>query len=498
MPTMRSHAPHLKLSDAVLSTLPKTIKRPNYDRKALTPGIVHIGMGNFHRAHQAWYLHRLMQQGLALDWAILGAGVRPYDAEMRKTLLAQDCLTTLIELDPGMVSAEVIGSVIGYIPIEENNHSLIAHMCDPSIRIVSLTVTEGGYYLDPATKNFDADHPDIRHDVAFPASPRTAFGAIVAALAARRVSGLMPFTCQSCDNLPGNGSILRKVVVSLARLSDVTLADWIDEHVAFPNSMVDCIVPATGPRELALVQSLGLDDAAPVTHENFRQWVMEDRFPAGRPTWELVGATFSERVHDYESMKLRMLNGGHQLVADAGEILGIETISNAMRNPRIRGFFRKVAIQEVGPHLNAVPNMTAQAYVDLIDRRFSNPAIEDTVRRVAFDGSSRQTGAVLPAIRDALASGTGVEGLALSQALWCRMCLGQRMDGSVIAPNDPAWDALVQAATAAHAAPLAWLNQRNIYGSLADEPRFSEPFTRWLSLIYDQGVEVALETYLAN
>lgn len=498
MMTLQEDPPLVRLSVATLAALPAGIQRPQYDRKALSPGIVHIGMGNFHRAHQAWYLHRLMQAGDALDWGIVGAGVRPYDAEMRATLLAQDCLTTLIELDPGRVSAEVIGSIIGYVPVKEGHGPLIEQMADPAIRIVSLTVTEGGYYLDPATKSFDAAHPDIRHDAQNPATPRTAFGAMLAALALRRASGMVPFTCLSCDNLPGNGAILRSVVVGLARLSDPTLADWIDATVAFPNSMVDCIVPATGPRELGLVQSLGIADAAPVTHENFRQWVIEDHFPAGRPAWERVGATLSDHVHDYEVMKLRVLNGGHQLVADAGEILGIETISGVMANRRIQGFFRKTMRDEVTPHLHPVPGMTPVAYVDLIDRRFSNPAIVDTVRRVAFDGASRHTGAVLPALRDALEAGTAIEGLALSQALWARMCTGRRENGTAIAPNDPVWDSLVRAAEAARSRPMAWLEQRQIYGPLAQEPRFAEAFSRWLQTIQTAGVEAALDAYLAG
>jgi mannitol 2-dehydrogenase len=496
MTTMEDTKRPIRLSNATLSDLPHDILRPTYDRTSLTPGIVHIGMGNFHRAHQAWYLHRLMQAGEARDWGILGAGIRPYDAEMREALLAQDCLTTLIELDPGRVSAEVIGSIIGYIPVEEGNRSLIARMSEAAIRIVSLTVTEGGYYLDPATKSFDTRHPDILHDAAHPDSPRTAFGAMVAALAARRAAGVTPFTCLSCDNLPGNGAILRAVVVALARLSDPALATWIEASVAFPSSMVDCIVPATGPRERSLAKDLGIDDAAPVTHENFRQWVIEDHFSAGRPAWERVGATFSTRVHDYETMKLRILNGGHQFVSDAGEILGIETISATMANPHIRGLFRKVASEEIAPHLHAVPGMTPEDYVDLIDRRFSNPAIVDTVRRVAFDGSSRHTGAVLPALRDALAAGSSIEGLALSQALWARMCLGTRENGTAILPNDPVWETLVAAARAARTRPMAWLEQRQIYGSLGDNARFATAFTGWLQHLYTAGVEASLAKYI--
>ena len=243
----------IPLSDRTLEFL--DVERPRYNRTALTPGIVHIGVGNFHRAHQAWYLHRLMQGGDAHDWAIIGAGVRPYDAAMRDKLLDQDCLTTLIQLDPHNTSVEVIGSMIDYLPIEEGNGALIRAMADPAIRIVAMTVTEGGYYTDPATKGFDAAHPDIQHDAAHPRTPRTAFGAIVEALRLRREGGHGPFTCQSCDNLQSNGAILRQTVVSLARLSDPALADWIDQHASFPNSMVDCIAPAVGPKEIEMVQS---------------------------------------------------------------------------------------------------------------------------------------------------------------------------------------------------------------------------------------------------
>ena len=271
----------IPLSNATLDQL--SVEHPTYDRGALTPGIVHVGVGNFHRAHQAWYTHQLMQQGKAQDWAILGAGVRPYDAAMREKLLAQDCLTTLIELDPENTGAEVVGSMIDYLPIEEGNDPLIAAMTDPAIRIVAMTVTEGGYYMDPVTKGFEADHEDIQHDAANPASPRTVFGAMVEALRMRKAAGIGPFTGLSCDNIQGNGDILRQAVVSLARMSDAGLAEWIDTHVTFPNSMVDCIAPVTGPNEFEVARSFGIEDAAPVPHETFRQWVIEDKFCAGRP-----------------------------------------------------------------------------------------------------------------------------------------------------------------------------------------------------------------------
>jgi len=484
------------LTRETLRHLPEDISRPRYGAADLSPGIVHIGVGNFHRAHQAWYLHRLMQQGQARDWAIIGGGVRPGDAIMRDKLCAQDCLTTLIELRPDGTSAEICGAMIDFLPVQDDNAALITRMADPTTRIVSLTVTEGGYYVNPSNGAFDAGHDDILHDVQHPDAPRTAFGAIVTALALRRASGAGPFTVQSCDNLQGNGTITRAAVVSLARLRSPDLADWIDRTCSFPNSMVDCIVPATGPAEIAKARALGIEDAAPVTHENFRQWVIEDDFCAGRPDWDRVGATFTDQVHAYETMKIRLLNAGHQVLANAGELLSVETIADCMAHPQISALFGKVEREEIAPYVAPVPDMTPEAYIALIEARFSNPAIHDTARRVAFDGSSRHTGFVLPILREALAAGGPVDGLALVEALWARMCAGTREDGSAIAPNDPNWTALTAAAHTARQRPAAWLEQRHIYGSLAENPIFATSFDRWLDMIWTRGVRAALEAYI--
>lgn len=488
----------MELSNASLPRLSADMAVPTYDRSQLTPGIVHIGLGNFHRAHQSWYLHRLFQQGLNLDWAILGAGVRSYDSAMRDRLLAQDCLTTLIELSPSGQKTEVVGSMIDYIPVQDGNGALIDAMSQPEIRIVALTVTEGGYYIDPVSKGFDIHHPDIQHDAATPDAPRTAFGAMVAALARRRAAGLGPFTGQSCDNLQGNGAILRQCVVGLARLSDPELGDWIESECSFPNSMVDCIVPATGPNELALAKDLGIDDTAPVTHENFRQWVIEDNFCAGRPDWDQAGATFSDRVHDFEAMKLRILNGGHQILADTAEVLGIQTIAEAIAHPGIRALFRRTQQDEIAPHVAPVPGYTPQSYIDLIESRFANTAIVDTTRRVAFDGSSRHPGFLLPSVRDGLRAGTPVDGLAFSSAAWARYCLGRRDDETTVAPNDPIWGELTERAKAARDTPARWLEMRSIYGDLADAPRFADSFAHWLTRIYTIGMDDALAEFSAS
>ena len=486
----------LKLSNDTLSALPANVKRPEYDRASLSPGIIHIGLGNFHRAHQSWYLHRLMQAGLAQDWAIIGAGMRPYDEEQRRKMAEQDYLTTLIELDPESgTSAEVVGSMVDYVEVTEGNRPLIERMADDDIRIVALTITEGGYYIDPASKGFDAAHPDIIHDAENPETPKTAFGAIIAALKLRRERAIRPFTGLCCDNLQGNGDILRQTLISLARLSDPEMAKWIDKNCSFPNSMVDCIVPATGPNEIAMAREFGLDDAVPVTHESFRQWVIEDDFCAGRPDWDKAGAVFSDAVHDYEAMKIRILNAGHQVLANAGELLGLETIADCMAHPSLAEFFSNVEHQEIAPHVKPVPDMQPDAYIDLIAKRFANPAILDTTRRVAFDGSSRHTGFVLPILRDALESGTSIEGLSLVEALWARMCAGTREDGSIIEANDPFWDNLTATAKRARSEPRVWLEMRQTYGDLVEQPRFADTFAKWLALIWEQGVEATIRQY---
>ncbi|WP_443135125.1 mannitol dehydrogenase family protein [Frigidibacter sp. ROC022] len=478
--------------------MPKGVAGPGYDRAELTPGIVHIGLGNFHRAHQAVYLDDLMGQGRDHDWALLGAGVRAPDARMRSALKAQDCLSTVIERGPEGRFARVVGAMADFLPVDPGNAPLIAALSDPAIRIVSLTVTEGGYFVDPATGRFDPDHPEIVADGHNPDQPATAFGAIVAALAARHAAGHTPFTVMSCDNLPGNGGVTRDAVVGLASLSDPQLSDWIAGNVAFPNAMVDRITPATGPREREMAASFGLDDPVPVTCEPFRQWVLEDSFTAGRPEFEAAGVTMTSDVHDYERMKIRILNGGHAVIAYAGALLGHEFAHQAMADPRIAGLLDRVERAEILPHVRPVPEFTPEEYLTLILSRFSNPEIEDTTRRLCLDGSNRQPKFILPSVADGLASGAPVEGLALVSALWCRYCAGHFEDGRAIEPNDPNWAQLTETAQRAKSAPAAWLELREIYGDLAEAPRFSAAFAGWLRQIWAVGTAATIGSYLGD
>lgn len=475
----------------------QAVHLPAYDRRKLTPGIVHIGLGNFHRAHMAVYLDDLFAQGIGHDWAILGAGVRPADAAMRDALKAQDCLSTVIELDPKGKTVRRVGAMVDFIEVQPDNAALIAAMSLPEIRIVSLTVTEGGYFINPATGAFDPHAPEIAADAANP--HRTAFGAILAALKARRAAGIAPFTVMSCDNLPGNGHVTQAAVAGLARLSDPALADWVLANVAFPNGMVDRITPATGPRERAIAAEFGLtDDPVPVTCEPFRQWVVEDNFPQGRPALEKVGVTFTPHVHAFEMMKIRILNGGHATIAYPGGLMDVEFVHQAMAHPLIRGLLDKVEREEIIPYVPPVPNTDLDAYYALIVERFSNPEVADTERRLCLDGSNRQPKFIVPSIRDALAAGGSVKGLALVSALWCRYCHGETESGTVIPPNDPNWDALVTLARQAKDDPAAWLSQRSIYGNVADDARFRAAFTDALTRLWRDGTAKVLTDYLGG
>jgi mannitol 2-dehydrogenase len=469
---------------------------PAYDRKSLKPGIVHIGLGNFHRAHMAVYLDDLFALGGDHDWAILGAGVRVGDARMRDALMAQDCLSTVITLDPVHgTSARRVGAMTGFIEVQADNAALIAAMCDPAIRIVSLTVTEGGYFVDSAGR-FDPNHPDIAHDVANPATPSTAFGAILAALRERRDAGTPPFTVMSCDNLPGNGHVTHGTVCGLAALQDAGFAAWVEAHVAFPNGMVDRITPATGPRERALAAEYGLDDPVPVTCEPFRQWVLEDNFPTGRPALEKVGVTFTPHVHAYEAMKIRILNGGHAVIAYPSALLDLTLVHEAMADPLIHAYLAKVERTEVLPFVPPVPDTNIADYVDLIVDRFSNPHIADTTARLCLDGSNRQPKFIVPSLRDNLAAGKLPRGLILLSALWCHYCAGVTDSGTTIPPNDPDWGNLQTRARAAVGDAQAWLGMAAVYGDLNRDAGFVAEFTRQLALIGAKGVRVTVQAYL--
>ena len=483
------------LSLKTLSSLGPKVAVPSYRRDSLTAGIVHIGVGNFHRAHQALFLDRLFNMGKNLDWAIVGAGVRPADQAMHDALQAQDLLTTVVEQEAGRSTARVAGAMIGFIAPAQREE-LLRRLADPAIRIVSLTITEGGYFIDPATGVFNPDDPEIRRDAAHPGQPQTAFGIIALGLALRRAAGIKPYTVMSCDNIPHNGVVTRNAVVGLARLSDPDLARWIEDDAAFPNAMVDRIVPATTDRERQkLADDFGISDRWPVYCEEFIQWVIEDDFCNGRPAFEDAGAQFVPDVTPYEFMKIRILNGGHATIAYPGRLLDVHYVHEAMAHPLIGGFFAKLEHEEIMPTVLPVPGVVLEDYYRLIERRFRNPKIGDTIPRLAFDGSNRQPKFIVPVVRDQLKADRSIAGLALESALWCRHCTGRSESGKVIEPNDPIWPRLTERAAAARDNPQHWLDMADIYGEAGQSPVFRSAFADALTRIYAEGTAAVLAKY---
>jgi mannitol 2-dehydrogenase len=486
----------VKLSLAAVGQLPTGVGKPNYERSDLSAGIVHIGVGNFHRAHQAVYLDDLFNAGADHDWAIVGAGVREPDVDMREKLKAQDWLTTVVEQEAGATSVRVTGAMIDFIkPFAVG--AMLETLARPEIRIVSLTVTEGGYYISPATQRFDPTNTSIRFDSKHLDSPITAFGLIASGLQRRRSAGVPPFAVMSCDNIPGNGHVTENAVAGLAEFADPELAAWIRANVAFPNSMVDRITPATTDRERAILRdAYGIEDNWPVFCEEFRQWVVEDHFPAGRPALEKVGVTFTSDVAPYELMKIRILNGGHAAIAYPAGILDVHFVHEAMEDQQIATFLETLTKREIIPVVPPPPHVDLEGYRKKVAERFANPKIGDTISRLCLDGSNRQPKFILPTVRDRLEGGGSVKGLALVSAMWCRYCYGESESGKTIPPNDPSWDRLQAAAKPARSDPRAFLALRDIFGELTDNPDYVDAFSGALDSLWTNGVRSTLADYL--
>ena len=489
----------LKLSAATLDAVARLgVAVPAHGREALRPGILHFGPGNFHRAHQAVYLDRLFGMGRDRDWGILLAGVTPFDAPVREALTGQDLLGTVVEQEAGGSVARVTRAHAGFLPVGDAA-AIGAALDAEETRIVSLTITEGGYALDPASGRFDPSRPEIQADARAPGAPKTVFGHVVGALARRRAAGRRAFTVMSCDNIPHNGLATRDAVVGLAALSDPSLAEWILREAAFPNSMVDRITPATGARERALLAAdFGLEDAWPVFCEGFAQWVLEDRFAAGRPALEQAGVEIVAEAAPYEAMKIRILNGGHAVIAYPAGILGIEFAHEAMADPQISAFLEKIGKTEILPVVTPPPGVDLEAYRRRVAERFANPRIADTVRRLCLDGSNRQPKFIVPTIADHLARGRAPRGLALASALWCRYCSGETETGAVVAPNDPDWSALKARAGAARENPQIWLDMDSVYGPVGRDPAFAKLFAEALDALWREGVRATLARHLSG
>ena len=487
-----------KLSAAALDHLPAKIAGPGYDRAALTAGIVHFGVGNFHRSHQAVYLDDLFNSGVGHDWAVVGAGVFDGEKAGRARLAEQDWLTTVVEQDSDRMSARVTGVMIDFL-MPGDTASIIERLADPAIRIVSLTITEGGYFIDPASGVFNPAHPAIVADANTDGAPRTVLASSWPGWYVAGSDGIVPFTVMSCDNIPHNGHVTADAVIGLAKLVDPDLAEWVEAHVVFPNGMVDRITPATSDRERGILETeFGLTDNWPVFCEPFRQWVLEDRFSNGRPALEQVGVQFVQDVAPFELMKIRILNGGHAIIAYPAGLLDIHFVHEAMQEPLVREFLTRLERDEIMPTVPPVPGTDLEEYRLLVEHRFANPKIGDTIRRLCLDGFNRQPKFIVPTIADRLKTGGGVAGLALESALWCRYCFGTTESGAIIEPNDTNWERLQATARAARRDPAAWLAMEDVYGDVGTSPVFAAAFSAAVTMLWEAGVRPALTQYVGT
>ncbi len=423
----------MRLNENSLQNLPAGMQKPAYDRSKVAAAIVHLGIGAFHRAHQAMFTDAVLAAG-DLAWGIVGAGVISDD--MKKALLPQDCLYTLAEMGADGEKIKVVGSIVDVLGGPEDADKLLAKMSDPSTRIVSITVTEKGYCLDVATGKLLLQAPAIAADLKSPTTPKSVHGLIVQALKNRKAAGIAPFTVLSCDNLPNNGKLAKAAVLAYARQLDPAFAAWIEAEVRFPSTMVDRITPATTDADRAHVNAqTGLEDAWPVVTEEFVQWIIEDEFPLGRPDWDTVGAVFSDEIERWENMKLRCLNGSHSTLAYLGQLTGRETVAEAMGLPLITDVLDPLWV-EIREVLHAPKGVDTAAYVASLKQRFRNPALKHKTAQIASDGSQKLPQRLLAPLRERIAKGLASPAIATAVAAWMHFAVktAHTPDGAL---NDP-------------------------------------------------------------
>ena len=469
----------MKLNNSTLAQIP--IAKPSYDRDEIGIGIVHFGVGGFHRAHQAMYVDRLLEKGLAHDWGICGVGVMPADRRMADVLAAQDGLYTLLQENPdGSCDARVIGSIVDYRYAPDDPESVIELLAAPSTRIVSLTITEGGYNID----SLDDEGVDV-------------FGLVAEALARRRERGITSPTIVSCDNIEGNGEVARQAFTTYADRVHPGLAEWISANTRFPNSMVDRITPVTTPEVIAALESeFGVEDQWPVAAEPFTSWVLEDDFSDGRPPLEDVDVLLVDDVTPYELMKLRLLNASHQSLCYFAYLSGYRLVHDAAGDPLFAEFLREYMDSEATPTLKPVPGIDLPDYKRTLIERFANPGVRDTIARLCAGSSDRIPKWLLPVIRENLKTGAPIRLSAATVASWARYAEGVDEEGQPIEIVDQLADSLVPLARSQHENPTAFIENTEVFGDLATQPRFVEAYLYALESLHTDGARATLEHLL--
>ena len=457
------------LREADLGRLPARVDAPTYDRVALRPGVVHIGVGGFHRAHQAVYLDDLARRGLADGWGLTGVGLR--SPQMGEVLRAQDCLYMVVARGAQGTSARVVGAMGRYLYGPQERARVLDAISAPATRLVTLTITGNGYHLTP-DGGFSVDDPLVASELEDPGRPETVFGYLVEALERRRRAGAGPFTVLSCDNIPGNGAAARTMVVSFAELRDPDLARWIERNVAFPSSMVDRITPETTEQERDdIVRSFGVDDRWPVVTEPFSQWVIQAEFCAGRPPLDEVGAQFVTDVAPYELTKKRLLNAGHCALGYLGYLAGYRTTAEVMADREYAAFIGAM-VDEVTPLLPRVPGLDLDDYRSSLLERLANPEMADQLSRLCRRGSTKVPSYLLPSIVETRAAGRSAPLLTLAVAGWFRYLQGADYAGNPIEIEGPRKEEFMHLARAEGADPRPLLEVRDVFGGLADDEAF--------------------------
>lgn len=493
----QGHTTGVPLSDATLPLHSSRIDVPTYDRSALQPGVVHIGAGNFHRAHQAVYFDDLARSGISDEWGVTGVSLRSRD--VKDLLSAQDGLYTVVQRGHDHQTARVVGSIAAYHYAPNDGDAVRAALADPQTRIVSLTITGNGYFLDPVTGEFDAANPDVRADlVAGSDCYVTAWGYLAEALDRRRRAGTAPFTVLCCDNIPDNTQAARTALVSFAALQDPELARWIDRNVAFPSTMVDRITPATSNSERQFVeQTFGIADKWPVLTEPYCQWVIEDSFSYGRPPLDEVGAQFVTDVSDHKLVKTRLLNGTHIAIGCLATLAGYQRTDTAMRDPVIFDYVEQLMRDEIQPLLPAVPGMNTPDYRDTLLSRLGNPQMSDQLSRLARRGSTKMSSFLLPSLQEAIAQDRPHTLLMLALAGWARYLRGYDLTGRKIRIEDPQAELLTNLATCGGTNPDPLL-QHEIFTELRVIPGFAERLGEMITDIDEHGVIPTLRRALRD
>ncbi|GAA2100257.1 mannitol dehydrogenase family protein [Microlunatus panaciterrae] len=476
------------------------LELPSYDRTGLKAGIVHFGVGGFHRAHQAMTIDRLLSAGLARDWAICGVGVLPGDRRMKDVMEAQDGLYTLLIKHPdGSRDARVIGSIIDYLLAPDDPEAVIERLAHQDTRIASLTVTEGGYNNHPVTGQFDKTNPQILADLAPDAVPATVFGLVTEALRRRRDRDLGAFTVMTCDNIQENGRVCHDAFLAFAELKDPELARWVDAETSFPNSMVDRITPVTSDEDRAEIkQRYGVEDAWPVVAEPFFQWVLEDHFVKGRPPYEEAGVQLVDDVEPYELMKLRLLNASHQALAYFGHLAGYTYAHEAAGDPLFAEFLLAYMRKEAAPTLKPVPGIDLGDYMETLIERFSNPEVRDTIARLAAESSDRIPKWLVPVIQQNLADGGEIRLSAAVVASWARYAEGVDEQGNPITVVDRLAESLKATAARQHDEPTAFIENRQLFADLVDDERFVSAYTWALDSLHKDGARATLQALVAR